>query len=98
MSDEPGAVGPGTDTFLADDERSSALVRTVGEEPALVGIVMGSDSDWSVMSDAADVLGGLNVSYEVGVVSAHRMPADMLAYGESAWRRGLRVIVAGAGG
>ncbi|MGH8823251.1 MAG: 5-(carboxyamino)imidazole ribonucleotide mutase [Jiangellaceae bacterium] len=59
---------------------------------------MGSDSDWAVMSEAADVLGGLGVSYEVGVVSAHRMPADMLSYGESAARRGLRVIVAGAGG
>ncbi len=98
MSEEPGTVGPGAEAFPVDDERVHTLVRTVGEEPALVGIVMGSDSDWPVMSDAADVLGGLGVSYEVGVVSAHRMPADMLAYGESAWRRGLRVIVAGAGG
>jgi 5-(carboxyamino)imidazole ribonucleotide mutase len=59
---------------------------------------MGSDSDWSVMSAAGDVLGGLGVPYEVGVVSAHRMPRDMLDYGETAARRGLRVLIAGAGG
>jgi len=80
------------------DERVDALVRTVGAGPARVGIVMGSDSDWVVMADAAEVLGALGVSYEVGVVSAHRMPADMLAYGASASQRGLRVVVAGAGG
>lgn len=82
----------------APDEGVDALVRTVGDGPARVGIVMGSDSDWPIMSEAADVLGGLGVSYEVGVVSAHRMPADMLSYGASAARRGLRVVVAGAGG
>ncbi|HEX6578890.1 MAG TPA: 5-(carboxyamino)imidazole ribonucleotide mutase [Jiangellaceae bacterium] len=80
------------------DEGVDALVRTVGDGPARVGIVMGSDSDWPVMSEAADVLGGLGVCYEVGVVSAHRMPADMLSYAASASRRGLQVVVAGAGG
>jgi 5-(carboxyamino)imidazole ribonucleotide mutase len=63
-----------------------------------VGIVMGSDSDLPVMQQAADVLKELDVSYEVRVVSAHRTPKDMIAYGESAEARGLRVIVAGAGG
>ena len=63
-----------------------------------VGIVMGSDSDWPVMSDAAAVLDELGVSHEVGVVSAHRMPQAMLDYGAAAAGRGLRVLIAGAGG
>ena len=66
--------------------------------PPLVGIVMGSDSDLPVMSAAADVLGALLVPHEVRVVSAHRTPHDMIAYGGEAAERGLRVIVAGAGG
>jgi 5-(carboxyamino)imidazole ribonucleotide mutase len=65
---------------------------------ALVGLVMGSDSDWPVMSDSAQMLTDMGVSYEADVISAHRMPADMIAYGESAHARGLRVIIAGAGG
>lgn len=71
--------------------------RTATAEP-LVGIVMGSDSDWPVMSAAAQVLSDFEVAHEVDVVSAHRMPATMLAYGEQAADRGLRVIIAGAGG
>jgi 5-(carboxyamino)imidazole ribonucleotide mutase len=68
------------------------------EDAPLVGIVMGSDSDWEVMQDAAKALAEFDVSHEVDVVSAHRMPRDMLAYGENAAGRGLKVIVAGAGG
>lgn len=64
----------------------------------VVGIVMGSDSDWPTMQQAAVVLGELGVPVEVDVVSAHRMPAEMLAYGAGAAGRGLRVIIAGAGG
>ena len=64
----------------------------------LVGVVMGSDSDWSVMSGATEALDEFDVGYEVRVVSAHRTPREMLEYGESAADRGLRVIVAGAGG
>jgi 5-(carboxyamino)imidazole ribonucleotide mutase len=63
-----------------------------------VGIVMGSDSDWPVMRAAADVLEEFAVPYEADVVSAHRMPKDMIEYGSSAEDRGLRVIIAGAGG
>ncbi|KAE8763457.1 5-(carboxyamino)imidazole ribonucleotide mutase [Georgenia thermotolerans] len=59
---------------------------------------MGSDSDWPVMEEAADVLADFGVEAEVDVVSAHRMPAEMLEYGRSAAERGLRVIIAGAGG
>lgn len=68
-------------------------------DPApVVGIVMGSDSDWPVMEQAAIALDELGIAYEADVVSAHRMPDDMLAYGRTAADRGLRVIVAGAGG
>ena len=62
-----------------------------------VGVIMGSDSDWSVMEAAAQVLDELGISCEVDVVSAHRMPSEMLDYGSSAEMRGLRVIIAGAG-
>jgi 5-(carboxyamino)imidazole ribonucleotide mutase len=64
----------------------------------LVGVIMGSDSDWPVMSAAADALAEFDVPYEVGVYSAHRTPRRMLDYAASAVDRGLRVIVAGAGG
>lgn len=64
----------------------------------LVGIVMGSDSDWPVMEAAAEVLEEFGIPYEADVVSAHRMPEDMIAYGKSAHERGIRVIIAGAGG
>ncbi|WP_028984377.1 5-(carboxyamino)imidazole ribonucleotide mutase [Sporichthya polymorpha] len=64
----------------------------------LVGIVMGSDSDWPVMEAAAGALSQFDVPYEADVVSAHRMPAEMLAYGQNAADRGLQVIIAGAGG
>ena len=63
-----------------------------------VGIVMGSDSDWPVMKAAAEACEEFGVAYEADVVSAHRMPEEMLAYGREAADRGLRVIIAGAGG
>ena len=69
----------------------------MGEKP-LVGIVMGSDSDLSVMSAAAEVLEEFGVAFELSVVSAHRTPARAEAYAKSAAGRGLRVIIAGAGG
>ena len=64
----------------------------------LVGIVMGSDSDWPMMQPAAEALAEFGVPYEVHVVSAHRTPRRMLDYAESAAGRGLRVVIAGAGG
>ncbi|HEY2519937.1 MAG TPA: 5-(carboxyamino)imidazole ribonucleotide mutase [Streptosporangiaceae bacterium] len=64
----------------------------------LVGVVMGSDSDWPVMRAAADALAEFEVTYEADVVSAHRMPREMVDYGGRAAERGLRVIIAGAGG
>ena len=64
----------------------------------IVGICMGSDSDWPTMQAAAGALDEFAVPYEVGVVSAHRMPHEMVEYGSSAVARGLRIIIAGAGG
>ncbi len=64
----------------------------------VVGIVMGSDSDWPTMKAAGEALEEFGVAFEADVVSAHRMPEEMLAYGREAAGRGLRVIVAGAGG
>lgn len=64
----------------------------------LVGIIMGSDSDMPIMRDAAAICEEFGVPYEIRVVSAHRTPADMAAYGTNAHERGLKVIVAGAGG
>ncbi|HWA10983.1 MAG TPA: 5-(carboxyamino)imidazole ribonucleotide mutase [Opitutaceae bacterium] len=64
----------------------------------LVGIIMGSTSDWETMRHAAETLGSLGVPFEKRVVSAHRTPRLMVAYAESAERRGLKVIIAGAGG
>ncbi|MGN6242200.1 MAG: 5-(carboxyamino)imidazole ribonucleotide mutase [Motilibacteraceae bacterium] len=69
----------------------------MSEQP-LVGVVMGSDSDWPVMEAASTALDEFGVAHEVDVVSAHRMPHEMLSYGASAAERGLRVLIAGAGG
>jgi len=71
---------------------SSATVAPV------VGIVMGSDSDWPVMEAAAKALDEFEIPYEIDVVSAHRMPREMIAYGEQTADRGLKAIIAGAGG
>ncbi|HEX5770358.1 MAG TPA: 5-(carboxyamino)imidazole ribonucleotide mutase [Nocardioidaceae bacterium] len=68
------------------------------EQAPKVGIVMGSDSDWPTMKAAAEALEEFGVPYEADVVSAHRMPEEMLAYGKEAAGRGLSVVVAGAGG
>ena len=64
----------------------------------LVGVVMGSSSDWDTMQHAVQILTQFGVPHEARVVSAHRMPDDMFAYAESAVQRGLRAIIAGAGG
>jgi 5-(carboxyamino)imidazole ribonucleotide mutase len=63
-----------------------------------VGLIMGSDSDWSVMEDAAVALAEFDVPFEVGVVSAHRTPGRMLEYAQNAAGRGIEVVIAGAGG
>ena len=77
---------------MSDSLAGQPVVGTV------VGLVMGSDSDWPVMEEAARVLEEFGIGYEADVISAHRMPKEMLTYGVSAADRGLRVIIAGAGG
>ncbi len=71
---------------------------TGGNVPPVVGIIMGSNSDWKTMHPAARILGELGVPYEARVVSAHRTPDDLFAYAEKAEGRGLSIIIAGAGG
>tara|TARA_B100001057_G_scaffold170674_1_gene171488 strand:+ start:700 stop:1188 length:489 start_codon:yes stop_codon:yes gene_type:complete len=63
-----------------------------------VGLIMGSQSDWSTMKEAADILSELGIAYEKKIVSAHRTPDRLWSYGEAAERKGLKVIIAGAGG
>jgi 5-(carboxyamino)imidazole ribonucleotide mutase len=67
-------------------------------ESPQVGIIMGSDSDWDTMSAAGEALAEFGITYEAKVVSAHRMPEDMVAYAKSAADNGMQVIIAGAGG
>lgn len=64
----------------------------------LVGIIMGSDSDWPTLKAAADICDQFSVAHEVHVVSAHRTPEDMSKYAKNAYKKGLKVIIAGAGG
>src|SRR5580658_6166704 len=77
--------------------RSASTMAQAGKAP-IVGIIMGSRSDWETMSAARDTLEELQIPCEVRVVSAHRMPDEMFEYAESAARRGLAAIIAGAGG
>ena len=71
---------------------------TVQQSAPLVGVVMGSSSDWEIMRHAVDMLTQFGIPFEAQVVSAHRMPDDMFRYAEAARGRGLRAIIAGAGG
>ena len=71
---------------------------TVSGTPAVIGIVMGSSSDWDVMQHAVAILKQFDIPHEARVISAHRMPDAMFAYAETARSRGLRAIIAGAGG
>ena len=70
----------------------------MSQQAALVGVIMGSKSDWETMSAAADLLAELGVPHEVEIVSAHRTPDRMFAYAAAAEERGIEVIIAGAGG
>ncbi len=78
-------------------QRTAEGIVTMSVGP-LVGVVMGSDSDWPVLAAAVEVLAEFGVPCEADVVSAHRMPHEMISYGAAAAERGLRVIIAGAGG
>ena len=74
------------------------LERPLSSAPAVVGVVMGSSSDWETLRTATEILAEFEVPFEARVVSAHRMPDDMFAYAEGAAARGLKAIIAGAGG
>jgi len=76
----------------------SSIADTSTDKQPLIGIIMGSSSDWDIMKHAADMLDDFGVPHETLVISAHRMPGDMAQYGAQAVQRGLRGIIAGAGG
>ena len=82
---------------MADERLREEETAAAAPQPR-VGVIMGSDSDWSVMEDAARALAEFDVPFEVGVVSAHRTPARMLDYAQRAAGRGIEVIIEGAGG
>jgi len=89
-------------TSSAANVKASSASSVVSESSAvaspIVGVVMGSSSDWEVMQHAVNMLKEFGIAYEARVVSAHRMPQDMADYGAAAAGRGLRAIIAGAGG
>ncbi len=70
----------------------------MSSDPAVIGVVMGSSSDWETLRTATEILAEFGIAHEARVVSAHRMPDEMFAYAESASARGLKAIIAGAGG
>jgi 5-(carboxyamino)imidazole ribonucleotide mutase len=84
--------------MTVQDDPSSSIVPASDSGPALVGIVMGSQSDWATLAETANTLTALDVPHECRIVSAHRTPDRLREYAVSARDRGLRVIVAGAGG
>lgn len=74
------------------------MKKKISKQAPIVGIIMGSNSDWDVMSKATEVLDDFGISYEAKVVSAHRTPDEMFEFAETAQSRGLKIIIAGAGG
>jgi 5-(carboxyamino)imidazole ribonucleotide mutase len=76
----------------------TSKANAVESAPAVIGVVMGSSSDWETLRAAAEILAEFGIAHEARVVSAHRMPDEMFAYAERAAGRGLKAIIAGAGG
>jgi 5-(carboxyamino)imidazole ribonucleotide mutase len=72
--------------------------KNTSKDLPIVSIIMGSDSDLHIMKEAAEVLNGFEIPHEIKIVSAHRTPMDMVDFSQNAWRRGIKVIIAGAGG
>ena len=77
---------------------NSVAAKDIAENSPLVGVIMGSSSDWDVMQHAVSMLSDFGIPFEAKVISAHRTPQDMAEYGATAAARGLRAIIAGAGG
>lgn len=100
MSHADASPSPGVPPMASQPSPEPTATPSPGSSGSVpvVGVVMGSDSDWPVMSAAAQVLEEFGIPHEVDVVSAHRMPQEMIAYGSGAADRGLRVLIAGAGG
>ena len=94
---ENNLSGPG-DVMPKNGPENNPKDRATAPVPAVVGVLMGSSSDWDTMQQAARILAEFDVPHECLVVSAHRMPDQMFAYAEAAAGRGLRAIIAGAGG
>jgi 5-(carboxyamino)imidazole ribonucleotide mutase len=91
--------GPGGPCRAAYNSRlSSTWSEQMSPAPVLVGVVMGSSSDWDTLRTATEILAEFGIPFEARVVSAHRMPDDMFAYAQGAADRGLKAIIAGAGG
>src|SRR5260221_9262463 len=100
MSSMGGSGSAGAAAGAAYNQRLfiSTLERALSSAPVVVGVVMGSSSDWDTLRVATEILAEFGIAFEARVVSAHRMPDDMFAYAESAAGRGLKAIIAGAGG
>ena len=79
-------------------KRGAVMARTSNSETPVIGVIMGSQSDWPVMQKACEILDDLGVAYEAKIVSAHRTPDRLFDYAKSAKGRGLKVLIAGAGG
>ncbi len=94
---ENNLSGPG-DVIPKNSPEDNPKDSATAPVPAVVGVLMGSSSDWDTMQQAARILAEFDVAHECLVVSAHRMPDQMFAYAEAAAGRGLRAIIAGAGG
>src|SRR5882724_7453389 len=92
----PGGVLRGADAKIVPRNQGGSMAQR--KAAPLVGLVMGSDSDWDIMRHAARELEAFGIPFEARVVSAHRMPDDMFEYAEDAGPRGIRVLIAGAGG
>src|ERR1039457_6828711 len=85
-------------SVMAPQTKTKRIMKTTRSTKPLVGIIMGSDSDWPTMKAAADACAEFGIPHEVQVISAHRTPRDLERYATTAQKRGLRVIIAGAGG
>lgn len=94
---KPGLISRGSVAIIVDSMDSPPQDSGTYESPQ-VGVIMGSKSDWETMRHASEILGEFGVRHEVKIVSAHRTPHWMAEYAESAERRGIEVIIAGAGG
>lgn len=78
--------------------KAKSVTKTTAKAKPLVAVIMGSSSDWDVMANAVAILEHFGIAFEAQVISAHRMPNDMVAFAAGASKRGLRAIIAGAGG